>query len=172
MKLLYAFLLFVITLNATAQQDELLNVVSKGTPQMQVRMFTDYSSVKAGKQIKLGVHFDIEVGYYTYPKTKSFSHLPTKIQLNVPEGCKIINEVWPKTEMIFGREGEEEVYSDDFMVVYTIEIAKNCKKEMNLSANVSWQACDASICTVGKCELTTNLHIGKNKKSNLFDLFE
>ncbi len=138
---------------------------SEGISELQVRMFTDCSEIKAGGIIKIGIHFDLESGWYTYTKEETQSHLPTMIDLIIPEGFSIIKEIWPEPSKHYGSDGLEAIYNQDFVVVYQIQTPKNIKAPANIEAILSWQVCDANICLVGTAELSTSVNFGKQKES-------
>jgi len=160
-----AFIFSIFSSQAQNVDQAIYALPSEGINELQVRMFADCSEIKAGSIIKIGIHFDLESGWYTYTNEETQSHLPTMIDVIIPEGFSIIKEIWPEPSKHYGSDGLESIYNQDFVVVYQIQTPKNIKESANIEAILSWQVCDANICLVGNAEMRTSINFGKHKES-------
>ncbi len=165
--LLIAILLKGFGAFAQKPNKQLKTIPSDGDAQLQVKMFTDHSSVKAGETFKLGFYFDLTMRWHTYPPASEGS-MPTVIKLNLPKGFKVIKEDWPKPNLVSGKMAGimEEAYDEDFFVVYTIQSPTDDIGKQKISASLEWQCCDPSICILGGAKLETSFIMGKQKKKN------
>ncbi len=179
-KYIIAVLLVVIGVSACNSAKRLsvfplsfYEVEAKGAPpQMKVRMISDYSGIGSEQEFQIGFFFKLSEGWYTYSSQKGNDNLPTELNLELPEGFKIIDERWPLPVIRTGKaEGDnEKVYSENFKVIFSILAPAIIPKEFSIKALGSWQICEGNLCTLGGANLELELQAGK-KKSKLFNLF-
>ena len=163
-------LLSVMGIQAQSADEAFYALPSDGMSQLTARMFTDYQEVKKGGEFKLAIHCDLNHGWSTYTSEETGKNLPTSIELTLPKGFSILKTEWPKPMVVpSSKGGTDKVYKRDFMVVYTIKAGKK-KTIEELKAQLKWQVCDPTICMIGEASLSTTLRIGKQVKSNLYDL--
>lgn len=165
-----SILFAVIGVKAQSVDEAFYALPSDGMSQLTARMFTDYQEVEKGEEFKLAVYFDLDHGWYTYTGEETGKNLPTSIELTLPKGFSIVKTEWPKPMIVpSSKGGTDKVYKRDFMVVYTIKAGKK-KTTEELKAQLKWQVCDPTICMIGEASLSTSLKVGKQVKSNLYDV--
>lgn len=164
-------LLAVWSVKAQSADEAFYVLPSDGMSQLTTRMFTDYQEVNKGGEFTLAIHFDLEHGWYTYTGEETSKNLPTSIELTLPKGFSIVNVQWPKPMIVpSSKGGTDQVYKRDFMVLYTIKAGKKKNIVEEIKAQLKWQVCDPTICMIGEANLSTSVKVGKQEKSNLFDL--
>jgi len=137
-------------------------VEAKGsTPQLKVRMISDYSFVVPKQLFKIGFFFKLKKDWYTYSTDQNKDYIPTELVLNLPEGFEIIKEEWPVPTLIAGKtENEKEmIYNKDFKVVFIIKAAEKLSINEKVTANVSWQVCKSSLCILGAAQLSYRYYL-------------
>ena len=168
--ILLLFLVATSSLFAQNPKLALYKLPYDGMSELKTRLFSDMESVEPKGVFKVGVHFDLQRGWYTYTKEETDKNLPTVITLEIPKGFKIIKEEWPTPDKTPGRKGGmDKVYKNDFYVVYHIKAPKK-KGDYKLKAALEWQVCDPFICKIGSAALETQITIGKNRKSGVYPL--
>jgi len=72
---------------------------------VKVKLVSDVSSVKPDQTFSIGVLFEIEPGWHIYWRNPGDSGLPTKVDLELPDGFKADEIKWP-IPIHFTRESE------------------------------------------------------------------
>jgi len=133
-----------------------------GDDYLKMRIGSDFKSIRAEKKFKIAFFFDLRSGWYTYSNKESNSNLPTKIELSLPPGFKIINIIWPETE------DSESYYREDFVVIYELLSGKTIPEEAQFEGSLSCQCCDGYICNTSEVFFKFRLKSGKMVKSRLY----
>jgi thiol:disulfide interchange protein DsbD len=172
MRLVFFIIISCISVLVGAQSPKLAlyKLPSEGMSELKTRLFTDMESVKPNETFKVGVHFDLQRGWYTYTQEENDKNLPTVVNLKLPKGFKVLKEEWPSPSEVPGRKGGmDKVYKRDFYVVYHIKAPKK-KGMQTITADLEWQVCDPSICKIGEANLETQITVGDSKKNDLHPL--
>ncbi len=140
---------------------------------VKVRLVSDVSSVKPDQTFSIGVLFEIEPGWHIYWRNPGDSGLPTKVDLELPDGFKADEIQWP-IPIHFTREGEilDYGYKDSVLLWANIKapIHIENKNSIKVRGMASWVSC-REICLLGHADLDIELPIDSNKTERNKELF-
>ncbi len=144
------------------------------SPQLKVRLFSDYSSIVPNQEFNLCFFFKLKHKWYTYTPDTDKDNIPTEIKIRLPDDFEIIEEKWPEPIISTAKieNSTEKIYDEDFKVIYTIKAPENLPDNVLITASASWQVCKLSLCTLGAAQLSCELLTEKKIKSKLYNFIK
>ena len=144
------------------------------TNHQHVRIYacSDLESVKEGDVVKVGIYFSIEEGWNIYDNNpEGHGYLPTRVEWNVPEGCKVEKVEWQKPVKL--SEGMDKMgYFHGCFVVVTIRVEKLPKTAFEVVADCEWQMCDDRQCIHKKGTATVRIANEGTKKTEFYGILK
>lgn len=153
------------------QNRNLYEYKTYGNENVMIKMVSNYKSVSPNNQFIVQVCFSVKNGWNTYSSKESDTHQPLSLSLNLPQGVSIVDEKWSEPTIEKSDDGEpNEIYRGEFYVTYLLEydsISEHAT-DIKITAPVSWQCCNSTLCTMGEDMLSLELNVGKMIKSKVF----
>lgn len=139
---------------------------SELTPPVKFELVAEETTVQAGRPFWVALHVETEKNWHIYWKNPGDAGLTPEIQWELPSGFEVGNIEWPTPKRFefnslvgFGYEGEA-------WLLIPISPPENLTdKEVQISAKVSWLACDENTCLPGTTPLNLKLPIGSGTPS-------
>jgi len=161
MNTLRLFLIIILTTTALVASDK-----KNGNDYVKVLIEGSHSELQAGTQLVLVFTFKMEKDWHIYWKNPGDAGLPTKIDLDLPEGIIADELHWPIPEKIKFDDFVNYGYSDSVKLIYPINIPINSKiGDYEIKANISWLVCKEE-CLPGKISKIVKFKIGSENILN------
>lgn len=153
------------TLSEKEFREITLEVDGHNFRQVTLYAFTDYEQVQPGDEVKVGVLFRIVKGWNIYDNNKeSGSYLPTEVEWQLPEGCRMLNEHWQKPVKLHA-DSDKLGYYDYCLLVATIRLGDSLSERFKVGVQAAWQVCNEMTCVPGKGSISVELKTGRKVKT-------
>lgn len=153
------------TLSGKEFREITMAVEGQNFRQVTLYAFTDYEQVQPGDEVKVGVLFRIFKGWNIYDNDKkSGSYLPTEVEWQLPEGCRVLKENW-QTPVKLHADSDKLGYYDYCLVVATIRLGDRLEEHFKIGVQSSWQVCNEMTCVPGKGGISVDLKKGRKEKT-------
>lgn len=137
--------------------------------EVKVRLVTDGKPIKAGERGRVGVHFTMQPGWHIYWRSSGQLGLPTAVNLAFSKGVTNEELKWPMPHTFSSEVGSTFGYEKEVLVFTDITVpASGEPSTSQITAQVSWLACDVSRCIPGKKMLLSMLDSSLAQAPELF----
>ncbi|MEO8727389.1 MAG: protein-disulfide reductase DsbD domain-containing protein [Acidobacteriaceae bacterium] len=133
---------------------------SAKTAQLEVRLVSEQSAIRAGQDFWIGLDFELQPGWHVYWINPGDSGEPPKVRWTLPDGFNAGYFQWPKPERIRLASLVDYGYSNHVLLMLPMHAGAKAAKSADLLANVHWLVC-REICIPGKAQLGLTLPIEK-----------
>lgn len=133
--LVVLLLTLVFQINSIKSQDTKDSLVS-------VEQFADLTVVSPEEELLIATRYILEEGWHIYWRNPGDSGIPTKIDLNLPEGFEIIDYLWPMPTRFVEGGLTSFGYKDEAMIFVKVKVKKNVKYgEYEITGKTNWLVC-------------------------------
>jgi DsbC/DsbD-like thiol-disulfide interchange protein len=137
--------------------------------EVKVRLVMDGKPFKAGEQGRVGLHFSMQPGWHIYWKYSGQVGLPTAINLTFTKGVTGGELQWPTPQTFTSEVGSTYGYEHEVLIFTDVVVpASGDPSTSQITAQVSWLACDVSRCIPGKKMLLAMLDSSLPQVPELF----
>jgi thiol:disulfide interchange protein len=134
---------------------------------VEARLISSHSTIKAGEPFTLGLQFVIDPTWHTYWINPGETGIPTTLNLTMPAGFTAGKPGFPipkKFVLDYGFGVREAGYGYETTVVHPLTITPpaglKAGEKITLSGISKWLMCDPNTCVPGKAELSITLEVG------------
>lgn len=136
-------------------------------PHGTVDLISEQASVRAERDFRVGLHFQLEKGWHIYWLNPGDSGEPPKVQWNLPAGFRAGPLEWPTPQRIEDHSLIDYGYEDEVLVAaqihplarpapYGARARIEAGRALNMGATVNWLVCRET-CIPGRATLTLSL---------------
>ena len=146
-----------------------------GATHAQVKLVTQYQSIRPGAEFLAGLHFVLEEGWHLYWRNPGDSGLPLKAKWRLPSGFTAGEVEWPYPAIFRVEHLADYGYAGEVLLPLRIKspLLHEYGKTVEIGVELEWVICK-STCIPGKASLSSSLSIveeGAGAKSASYDLF-
>lgn len=133
---------------------------SDGEELVEARLLSAASALPAGGTVLVGVALDIEPGWYVYWKSPGDAGLPTRVELELPEGFEVEALGWPAPERRVHAGSVSYVHERQLTLVAAVEVPAGLSPGtvVTLRARLQWLVCK-DVCFLVEREVSLSLPI-------------
>lgn len=141
--------------------------------EVKVRLVTDGKPFKAGERGRVGVHFTMQPGWHIYWKYSGQLGLPTTVNLTFSKGVTSGDLRWPAPQTFDSEVGSTYGYEKEVLLFTDVMVPTSGDPlTSQVTAQISWLACDVSRCIPGKKMLLSMLDSSLVQAPELFSKAE
>lgn len=111
---------------------------------------------KASEPFFVFANFEIPRGSYIYAEDAGDAGLPTKVELGLPKGFKLLEKSAPKPETEKSSEFNIKIYKKSLRIAFKIMPPENAAGTFKISAKASWLQCSGALCLPAGAESSLN----------------
>lgn len=131
-----------------------------------VELISQQSSISAGSDAQLGVHFTLQPGWHIYWINPGDSGQPPSFKWGLPAGFSVSEIQWPQPErMQTVKELADFGYHNEVLLPLTLHVPASAKSSVALAAEAKWLVC-REVCIPEHTQLQLALPITPNSQPN------
>lgn len=137
-------------------------------PHITVTLLSDRDAIVPGRQLRIGLRFQMEKGWHIYWKNPGDSGEPPKVQWQLPAGFQAGAIEWPTPKRLNAPSITDYGYEGAVLLMVPVRAPANLKRgeKTTLGAEVNWLVC-RQICIPGRVQLTLGLPVGSENARDM-----
>jgi thiol:disulfide interchange protein len=131
--------------------------LNPATQAVSVKLIADTTAIEPGKPFRIGAEISMQSGWHIYYRNPGDSGMPTKVDIKVPEGFRVVKVEWEKPTRFEENGLVTFGYADKTVLSVTVmpPSALSPGDSIKFDAKISWLACKDSCIPGGTTDSIT-----------------
>lgn len=143
-------------------------------PHTKLHLVSDVPTLQPGRELELGLLFDLEPHWHIYWVNPGDSGEPPAVTWHLPPGFRAAELEWPAPHRLVNGPLTDYGYQDRVLLIAPVHVPSDIDgQKVTLSADVSWLVC-SNVCIPAKSAVSVDLpvqHSAPHQDAQTRDLF-